>query len=63
TRYELFDSNVEYGNITGITKNSFHIACKGGSIEVLEVQLPGKKRVTTREFLAGFRNPESFKFI
>ncbi|HNW49153.1 MAG: methionyl-tRNA formyltransferase [Bacteroidales bacterium] len=63
TRYVLFDSNIEYGEITGITKNSFHVACKGGSVEILEVQLPGKKRVTTREFLSGFRNPESFKFI
>jgi methionyl-tRNA formyltransferase len=63
TRYELLDSNVEYGKITGITKNSFHVTCKGGSIEILEVQLPGKKRVTTKEFLSGFRNPESFKFI
>ena len=63
TRYELLDSNVEYGKITGITKNSFRVTCNGGSVEVLEVQLPGKKRVTTREFLSGFRNPESFKFI
>jgi methionyl-tRNA formyltransferase len=63
TRHDSFDSNTEYGKITGITKNSFHVACKGGSVEILEVQLPGKKRVTSREFLAGFRNPESFKFI
>lgn len=63
TRYELFDNNTGYGTITGITKSSFHVTCKGGSLEILEVQLPGKKRVTTREFLSGFRNPESFKFI
>jgi len=63
TRYVLFENNIEYGKITGITKNSFHVACKGGSIEVLEVKKKKKKRVTTREFLSGFRNPESFKFI
>ena len=70
TKYELLDSNIkpgdssiELGEITHITKNTFSVACKGGRVEILELQLPGKKRVTTKEFLSGFRNLESFKFV
>ena len=63
SRYFLKDNSCEFGKITNISKNSFHVECKGGSVEILEVQLPGKKRVSAREFLAGFRNPESFRFI
>lgn len=63
SRYFTGDNNCEFGKITNISKSSFHVGCKGGSVEILEVQLPGKKKVTAREFLAGFRNPESFRFI
>lgn len=63
SRYFLQDNSCEFGKITNISKNSFHVECKGGSVEILEVQLPGKKKVTAREFLAGFRNPESYRFI
>lgn len=61
--YSLMDNNYEFGKIINISKNSFHVGCKGGSVEILEVQLPGKKKVSAREFLAGFRNPESYRFI
>lgn len=63
SRYFLRENKCEFGKIINISKNSFHVECNGGSVEILEVQLPGKKKVSTREFLAGFRNPESYKFI
>ncbi len=60
---ELMDNSIELGKITDITKNAFSVNCKGGKVKILEVQLPGKKRVTTKEFLSGFRNLENFKFV
>lgn len=37
------------------TKDTLTIACREGSIEVLSLQLAGKKRMTTAEFLRGFK--------
>lgn len=37
------------------SKDTLTIACRDGSIEVLSLQLAGKKRMTTAEFLRGFK--------
>jgi len=36
------------------TKTSLHIGCGDGSLEILELQLEGKKRLKAEEFLRGF---------
>lgn len=41
------------GSVIGIGKESFTIACGEGAIEVLEVQLEGKKRMSAGDFLKG----------
>lgn len=41
------------GSVIGIDKESFTIACGEGAIEVLEVQLEGKKRMSAGDFLKG----------
>ena len=41
------------GSVINIDKESFTIACGEGAIEVLEVQLEGKKRMSTGDFLKG----------
>lgn len=41
------------GSVIGIDKESFTIACGKGAIEVLEVQLEGKKRMSAGDFLKG----------
>lgn len=41
------------GSVIGIGKESFIVACGEGAIEVLEVQLEGKKRMSAGDFLKG----------
>ena len=38
-----------------ITKNSLRIACADGCVEVLEMQLPGKKRLQVKDLINGLR--------
>jgi len=48
-------SNGTPGEIIGVTKDSFTVACKEGALEVLEVQLEGKKRMSAHDFLLGVK--------
>lgn len=41
------------GSVINIDKESFTVACGEGAIEVLEVQLEGKKRMSAGDFLKG----------
>lgn len=45
----------EAGEFISDGKNYIHIQCKDGLIEVLELQVEGKKRMTTQDFLRGVR--------
>ena len=47
------DGSGKAGSVIGIDKESFTIACGEGAIEVLEVQLEGKKRMSAGDFLKG----------
>ena len=45
--------------VTGKLKEEnkhLYVAVQGELLELLEIQLTGKKRMTTRDFLNGFRN-------
>lgn len=42
------------GKVAGVNKNSFTVACKDSVLEVLEVQLEGKKRMDAGSFLRGY---------
>lgn len=44
------------GTLSTDGKSTLSIAVDGGFIDVLELQLSGKKRMTTPDFLRGFRN-------
>jgi methionyl-tRNA formyltransferase len=39
--------------IISANKNSFRVSCGSGSLQVLEVQVEGKKKMSAREYLAG----------
>nr|WP_314494998.1 methionyl-tRNA formyltransferase [uncultured Chryseobacterium sp.] len=55
---------LEHGRNSGtsdITKNEFKIYTKDGIYFPLELQLEGKKRMTVKDFLNGFRNFEEIK--
>lgn len=47
------------GTITTDGKTWFRVQCGSGALDILEVQLPGKKRLSIREFLAGWRATEA----
>lgn len=47
-------SQFTNGQITAVNKNSFYIKTSEDLLEVLELQLEGKKRVTSAEFLRGY---------
>lgn len=44
----------EAGTVTEVGKNSFTVSCSNGVLEILEVQLEGKKRMNVSDFLKGF---------
>lgn len=44
-------------------KNSFVVFCKDGSLELSEVQLEGKKRMTIQNFLRGFNFEEIIELL
>ncbi len=58
------DGASEAGKIISDGKNCIHVVCADGSILALDqIQMSGKKRMQTKDFLLGFRNIESFRFF
>lgn len=45
--------NAEYGMITSINKDNFTVKCSEGTLEIREVQLQGKKRMSVSDFIRG----------
>jgi methionyl-tRNA formyltransferase len=45
------------GLVTTDNKTYIRVACKGGSISIKELQLQGKKKMSTEEFLRGYKFP------
>ncbi|MBR4046016.1 MAG: methionyl-tRNA formyltransferase [Alistipes sp.] len=55
TRYELGTTNATPGTIRTDSKSYIAIACADGWLYIDDVQLAGKKRLTTKELLLGWR--------
>ena len=51
----VVDKAGEAGYIIDVDKNVFTIACGRASLEINELQLEGKKRMTTGDFLRGYK--------
>ena len=51
---DLEQHQLKVGTIA-VTKNELKIAVKGGYINLLEIQLPGKRKMTTKEVLNGLK--------
>ena len=52
------------GSISTDGKSYIHVTCADGSaISLEEIQMAGKKRMRVKDFLLGFRNIDSFRFI
>jgi methionyl-tRNA formyltransferase len=43
------------GTLLRADRNGLEVACRGGSVIFTELQLEGKKRMKTADFLAGYR--------
>ena len=43
------------GCVLKLAKDSFDVACADGAIRILELQLEGKKRMSTHDFLLGVK--------
>lgn len=54
---------LNQGTIISDGKQELKVACSKGFISILELQVAGKKRMTIKEFLTGFRDPELYSFI
>lgn len=54
--------DAECGTILSDGKKYLHVACTDGVIEIEQLQLSGKKRMTAEELLRGFRNPTDYRF-
>lgn len=46
---------AEPGQVVSVSRESFTVACSQGELQILSLQLEGKKRVSTREFLLGYQ--------
>ena len=55
SRFETSEKASDPGTIESDGRNYIKISCKNGFINILSLQLEGKKRMSTVEFLRGFR--------
>ena len=49
----------DYGRLIS-TKNNLYVVCRGGLLEILNLQLAGKKAMQSSEFLRGFKTEEDW---
>ena len=52
---EITESKIEEHKIDTDGKNKLEITCKNGSLNILELQLQGKRRMPTADLLRGFK--------
>lgn len=55
------DVDKEPGSIISDERKYIRVACADGLVEIKELQLSGKKRMSAEELLRGFRNINSYK--
>ena len=54
-RAEPVDGSGEPGTILNVEKDAFTVACGNGALRILEIQLEGKKRMSTHDFQLGVK--------
>ena len=66
---KVFDTEIDSaeerdmpGNIRSDNKKRLSVACRQGRLNILSLQLPGKKRLGVEELLRGFKLPENSRF-
>ena len=53
--FEPDSSEKEVGKVITDNKNFIKISCQNGYIQLLDIQLEGKKRMKTEDFLRGVK--------
>lgn len=61
-KFEPQSIDTEVGTIISDEKRYIKVVCANGLIDIKELQLSGKKRMTAEELLRGFRNVCSYRF-
>ncbi len=56
------ECDAECGTILSDGKKYIRVVCADGLVDIKELQLSGKKRMTAEELLRGFRNPTNYRF-
>ena len=58
-------TSMDCGTITRISKDAIFVACNNREIKIIEIQIPGKKRIKVRDYLNGIRKEDLIgkKFI
>lgn len=66
---KIYDASIENtternipGNICSDNKKQLSVACKQGRLNILSLQLPGKKRLNIEDLLRGFKILETSRF-
>lgn len=67
--FKIFQSRIaefkiagQHGCILLTDELRLFVKCDDGALEIIELQVPGKKRMKTSDFLRGFRPPIDFRF-
>lgn len=63
SRIASFQIAGQPGCVLLTDENRLFVKCGTGTLEVLELQVPGKKRMKTSDFLRGFNPPIDFRFF
>jgi methionyl-tRNA formyltransferase len=65
-RLKIFEAKMikginykEVGKIINLSKTCFEVTCLSGSLKVYEVQIEGKKRMSSNDFMIGMSNLEN----
>ena len=57
------DHNSTVGKIESDGRSYLRVAVEGGYLYIKELQLAGKNKLGIKEFLKGFKNPESYRLV
>lgn len=63
TEFVNENHRLSMGTILTDKKEEFKVACKEGSIKIIELQIAGKRKMSVKDFLAGFRDLNLYTFI
>lgn len=61
-RFEPKPTDALPGTIRSDRRDTISVACADGWVDLLDIQLAGKKRMTTHDLLLGFREIEEYAF-